>query len=92
MISIIGLGLSQIPLDPRTSEHDPRASPVESVLRGEDTDSGCPLSPETIVRDQVLDLVQTFRELGDEVVDVIHQTDWKVLKTNYSHNPYKVGI
>ena len=79
VVGIVGLGLPQIPLDPGSPEHDPGAAVVESVFGGQDADLLRPLHPETVVGHEIFDLVQTLRELGDELVDVVQETDGDVL-------------
>ena len=35
VIGVVGLGLSQIPLDTRASEHDPRSAKVQGIFSGQ---------------------------------------------------------
>merc|ERR1719150_3148652 len=79
IIGVIGLGLPQIVLDTGASEHDTAAAPVDSILGGDDSYVNGSLLPQPVVGDHVLHLVQPLAELGDELVDVVQQSDGDVL-------------
>merc|ERR1719184_131577 len=57
VISIIGLGLPQVILDTSAPEHDTTAPIVYSVFCRDHSDINSPLLPQSVVSDQVLNLV-----------------------------------
>ncbi len=52
--------------------HAPEAA-VDSVLGADDADVNGALLPDAVGGEQVVDLVEALPELGDELVDVVHQ-------------------
>ena len=62
-------------------EHHAAAAPVDGVLGGDHPDVDGSLLPQPVVGHHVLHLVQPLAELGDELVDVIQETDRDILES-----------
>ena len=76
IVGVVRLRLSQVPLDARTSEHDTAETEIQSVLGRDNANANGTLTPETIGSKQVFYLVQALSELLDELINVVHETDW----------------
>ena len=68
-------------------QHHSAAAPVDGVLGGDDPDVDGPLPPQPVVGHDVLHLVQPLTELGDELVNVIEETNRDILRSQNYYQP-----
>lgn len=79
VVGIIRLGLADIPGDTGATEHDTSETHVQSVGGVNDTNTLGSGLPDTVIRKQLLGLVDAVTELGGPLVDVIQKADRNIL-------------
>lgn len=79
VVGIVWLGLSDVPWNTGTAEHDTGEGVVEGISGGDDTDTLGPANPDTVVCEKLLSLIDTVAELGGPLVNIIEETDGKIL-------------
>src|SRR5262249_32847131 len=65
IVDVVGLRLAQVPGDPRGADHRTGESPVERLLRVDDTDIDRPHAEDAFVVQELLDVLQEGPELLD---------------------------
>lgn len=80
VISVIRLGLADIPWDTGSTEHDTSEAHVQSFSCGDNTDALGSELPNPVIREQFLGLVDTVTELGCPLVDVVKKTNGEILR------------
>ena len=79
VVGVVGLGLADVPGYAGASEHDAREGVVKSVSSADDAYAlGAPY-PDPIVGKELLGLIDAVAELGCPLVDVVEQTEGKIL-------------
>ena len=71
VVGIIGLGLPDIPGNTGATEHDTGETHVESISSVDDTDTLGSGLPDTVIRKQLLSLINTVTELRSPLVNII---------------------
>lgn len=79
VVSIVRLGLANIPWDTGSTEHDTSEAHVKGISSAHDTNSLGSGLPDTVVGKQLLSFVDAVTELSGPLVDIIEQTKGKVL-------------
>lgn len=79
VVGVIGLRLADIPWDTGATEHDTGETHVQSISGVDNTDTLGSGLPDTVIRKQLLGLVDTVTELGGPLVDVVEETKGKIL-------------
>ena len=79
VVSIVGLGLSDVPRDARTSKHDTREGIVDGVGSGNDADALGAAFPDAIVGEEFFSLVDAVTKLGSPLVDIVEEAKGEVL-------------
>ena len=79
IVGIIGLALSDIPRNTRSTQHGAGEGEVQSLGGRNDTNTPQSLNPDTVVRKHLLGLIDTVAELGSPLVDVIKKTNGDIL-------------
>jgi hypothetical protein len=80
VVSIVRLGLADVPWDTRATKHDTSERVVESVSGGNNTNTLGTALPDTVVGQKLLGLVNAVTELGGPLVDIIQDTNGKILR------------
>jgi hypothetical protein len=79
VVSIVGLGLADIPWDTRTTKHDTSERVVESICGRNNTNTLGTALPDTVVGQKLLSLVNAVTELSGPLVDVVKDTNGEIL-------------
>lgn len=79
VVSIVRLGLANIPWDTRSTEHDTSEAHVQGVRSAHNTNSLSSGLPDTVVGKQLLSFVDAVTKLCGPLVDIIEETKGKVL-------------
>lgn len=80
VVGIVGLRLADIPGHTRATEHDTGETHVQSILSIHDTNTLGSGLPDTVIREEFLDFIDTVTELGGPLVDIVKKTKGKVLR------------
>jgi hypothetical protein len=86
VVGIVRLGLADIPRDTGATQHDTSETHVQSVGSVNDTNTLGSGLPDTVIRKQLLGLVDTVTELGGPLVDVIQKADRDILRDTTGAN------
>jgi hypothetical protein len=79
VVSIVRLRLADIPWDTGATKHDTSERVVESISSGNDTNTLGTALPDTVVGQKLLGLVNAVTELSGPLVDIIEDTNGKIL-------------
>jgi hypothetical protein len=79
VVSIVRLRLADIPWDTRATKHDTSERVVESISGRNNTNTLGTALPDTVIGQQLLSLVNAVTELSGPLVDVVKDTDGKIL-------------
>ena len=79
VVRVVGLGLTDIPGDTGTTQHDTSETHVERIGGRDNTNTLGSGLPDTVVGEQLLGLVNAVTELGGPLVNVVKETERKVL-------------
>jgi hypothetical protein len=80
VVSIVRLGLADIPWDTRSTKHDTSERVVESVSGGNNANTLGTALPDAVVGQKLLGLVNAVTELSGPLVDIIENTNGKILR------------
>lgn len=79
VVRVVGLGLADIPGDTGTTQHDTGETHVERISGRDNTNTLSSGLPDAVVGEQLLGLVNAVTELGGPLIDVVKETERKVL-------------
>jgi hypothetical protein len=79
VVGIIRLRLADIPGNTGATEHDTSEGHVQSISSVNDTNTLGSGLPDTVIRKQLLSLIDTVTELGGPLVDIIQKAERNVL-------------
>lgn len=80
VVGIVRLGLTDIPGDTGTTQHDTSETHVESIGSLDDTNTLGSGLPDTVIREQFLGLVNAVTELSGPLVDIVEETKGQILR------------
>lgn len=86
VVRIIRLGLADIPGDTGATEHDTSETHIQSVGSVNNTNTLGSGLPNTVIRKQLLSLVDTVTELSGPLVDIIQKADRNILRDTTGAN------
>merc|ERR1712137_230081 len=67
-----------MPLDSRTTKHNTRVAIFHGHIVWNDTDTNISHSPDSVFRKDFFDFIQTSRISEGPIMNIIHQTNWKI--------------
>lgn len=79
IVGIVWLSLADIPWDTGTTKHDSGETVVQGILCGNDTDTLGTGLPDSVVSQKFFNLVDAVAKLSSPLVDIVEETDWKIL-------------
>ena len=80
VVSVIWLGLADIPWHTRATEHDTSEAHVQRISGADNTNALSSGLPDTVLGEQLFGFVDTVTELGSPLVDIIEKAEGDILR------------
>lgn len=86
VVGIVRLRLTDIPRDTGATEHDTSEAHVQCISGVDNTNTLGSGLPDTVIREQLLGLIDTVSELGGPLVDIIQKAERDILRDTTGPN------
>jgi hypothetical protein len=86
VVGIIGLVLSDIERNTRTSKHNTSEGKVQGLSGGNNTNTPQSLNPDTVISQHLLGLVDSVAELGSPLVNIVEKANGDILMNTTGSN------